>query len=142
MANFVDWMRKKISAPSKTPSGTRPHTLTPAAPADEPPTRIRESDGLPVGSTPVHQLPTSLQDMSQDDEDDEETTASVWSQVFCGRGNVKTPRVRSARELEAKRMKGIGHSAALEHIYGDKDLKPPINKPTAKVNWAAMAGLQ
>jgi hypothetical protein len=71
---------------------------------DEPkhkPTPIRESDGLPVGSIPVHQLPNTWNQMQEQEESD--STASVWATILCG-GKVRTRPPLTATELYNRNM--------------------------------------
>jgi hypothetical protein len=98
----------------------------------------------PPGAMSVHELPVSLVEPPPEGDDlqaEEDESASIWAQALWGRGPIKQPRVRTADEMEAKRLNGEGNST-LQHIYGDPKLKPPDNVPTKPVNWAAMCGLQ
>jgi hypothetical protein len=97
---------------------------------------------IPPGAMSVHELPTSLVEPPPEGDDlqaEEDESASIWAQALCGRGPIKSPRVRTADELEAKRLKGQG-SKTLQQIYGEKKLKPPTNIPKAPVDWLSMIG--
>jgi hypothetical protein len=125
------WVRDKIGA--SAPSASQPsHTLPTGGPD---PTTTAQS--AKPGAVP-HQLPSTLAEIPDQHED--ESTASVWAQIFCGSGRVRTQRVPTADQLEPKRLQGA-NTSVLQHVYGEPRLKPPINVPKAPVDWSKMAGV-
>jgi hypothetical protein len=83
LTDLHKWLQEKVAPP--TPAAPSSHILTPAAEDGLRPERPTDNR-LPNGSTPLHQLPSSWGEMT--DEGQPEEQGSVWARIMCGRGTV------------------------------------------------------
>jgi hypothetical protein len=92
LGEYADKFKKWVSRYGTAPP--EPHRLTPlvedpsgSEPAIEPPS----IDGLPktLDEIPDHQ---------------DESSASIWAQIFCGSGNVRSQRIPSAQSLHERKL--------------------------------------
>jgi hypothetical protein len=101
LTDFQKWVRGMVAPPLDTPvappSAPQPssHTLS-----VDPQSAGR---GLPAGSMPLHELPSTWSEMTEANDQSEEQ-GSVWARIMCGRGRGRvTDQVIDARLKEKLR---------------------------------------
>jgi hypothetical protein len=103
LEKFQGWLKGKVQAASTTASAADATTLPPAAPSASQPSRTQTT---PVSVNEMGQLPNTLAEIPDPAIEEDWSTASIWAQILCGSGRVRSQRVRSAAELEKKRLNG------------------------------------
>jgi hypothetical protein len=123
--NFFKWVKSKVQIVAD------PTTLPPLPPVA--PSAEFQSHTLPTSaSTAPHNLPPTLADIPNAEAD--YSTASVWAQIFCGNGKVRSQRIPTAAELQRKTLEDANSHFAKtwgQHIELDCRVgsKPPV-QPT------------